>query len=273
MGARSEDITTIFVVSDGTGETAAAAVRAVMLQFQDHWNTRVVSSVRHESQVRRVIEQAAEASGLVVFSLVDKPIADLLLQEAERRGVATVDLLGPLISKVAHHLRAEPRFQPGLLHGFSDEYFERVEAVEFAVRHDDGNNLHTIHEADIVLTGPSRSSKTPLSMYLAQRGYKTGNVPLVIGIDPPRELIELDPRKVVGLSIDSETLLRVREARVRALKSSPRSNYTDRETIEREIDMAKRLFRQQRWRWFDISGRAVEENAARILEFYPRSMY
>ena len=242
-----------------------------MLQFQDSWNTRVVSSVRHESQVRRVIGEAAEASGLVVFSLVDKPIADLLLQEAEHHGVATVDLLGPLISKAAHYLRAEPRFQPGLLHGFSDEYFQRVDAVEFAVRHDDGNNLHTLHEADIVLTGPSRSSKTPLSMYLAQRGYKAGNVPLGDGIDPPRELIELDSRKVVGLLITPEILLQVRQERVRALKSSPRSSYTDREMIEREVEMARRLFREQGWRWFDISGRAVEENAARILEFFPRA--
>ena len=271
MPSRPDGVATIFVVSDGTGETAAAAVRAVMLQFQDSWNTRVVSSVRHESQVRRVIGEAAEASGLVVFSLVDKPIADLLLQEAEHHGVATVDLLGPLISKAAHYLRAEPRFQPGLLHGFSDEYFQRVDAVEFAVRHDDGNNLHTLHEADIVLTGPSRSSKTPLSMYLAQRGYKAGNVPLGDGIDPPRELIELDSRKVVGLLITPEILLQVRQERVRALKSSPRSSYTDREMIEREVEMARRLFREQGWRWFDISGRAVEENAARILEFFPRA--
>jgi len=272
MAARNEEVATIFVVSDGVGDTAAAVVRAVMLQFQNEWKPRIVGSVRHESQVRRVIEQAAEVSGLVVFSVVDKPIADLLLREAERHGVATVDLLGPMISKVANHIRAEPRLQPGLLHGFSDEYFQRVEAVEFAVRHDDGNNLHTLHEADIVLTGPSRSSKTPLSMYLAQRGYKTGNVPLIDGIDPPRALIELDPQKVFGLLINATALREVREARVRALKASPRSGYTDPEIIERELMESKRLFRQRRWRWFDVSGRAVEENAARILEFYPGAL-
>ena len=271
MGKQEDPVATLFVASDGTGETAAAVVRAVMLQFQTTCRTRVVGTIRQESQVRRVVAEAAEASGIIVFSIVDKRVAETLLREAERNGVATVDLLGPLISKVAQHLRAEPRLEPGLLHGFSDEYFKRVEAVEFAVQHDDGANLHTLHQADIVLTGPSRSSKTPLSMYLAQRGYKTGNVPLVAGMEAPRALLEADPRKVFGLIIDPTTLLEVRQARVRELHSSPYSTYTDRDAIELEIDGAKRLFREQRWRSLNISGRAVEENAARILDLYQAS--
>ena len=255
-------------VSDGTGETAAAVVRAVMLQFQTPWQLRILSNVRHESQARRAVEAAAEGSKLIVFSLVDKRIAGQLLREAERLGVATVDLLGPLIAKVAQQLHAEPRHEPGLLHAFSDEYFARIEAVEFAVRHDDGANLHTLHEADIVLTGPSRTSKTPLTMYLAQRGYRSGNVPLVAGLDPPRALLELDPSRVFGLVIEPTTLLQVRRARVRALRASPYSTYTDEESISQEIRDAKRLFRAKGWRSLDISGRAVEENASRILEIY-----
>lgn len=271
MSEQGDPVATLFVVSDGTGETAAAVVRAVMLQFHTPCRTRVVGSVRRESQARRVVAEAEKASGIIVFSLVNKQVAEVLLREAELRGVATVDLLGPMISKVAHHLRAEPRLEPGLLHGFSDDYFKRIEAVEFAVQHDDGANLHTLHEADIVLTGPSRCSKTPLSMYLAQRGYRTGNVPLVAGMDAPRALLEADPRKVFGLIIDVTTLLGVRQARVRELHSSPYSTYTDRDAIELEIDGAKRLFREQRWRSIDISGRAVEENAARILDLYQAS--
>ena len=258
----------VLVVSDGTGETAAAVVRAVMLQFQTPWQLRILSNVRHESQARRAVEAAAEGSKLIVFSLVDKRIAGQLLREAERLGVATVDLLGPLIAKVAQQLHAEPRHEPGLLHAFSDEYFARIEAVEFAVRHDDGANLHTLHEADIVLTGPSRTSKTPLTMYLAQRGYRSGNVPLVAGLDPPRALLELDPSRVFGLVIEPTTLLQVRRARVRALRASPYSTYTDEESISQEIRDAKRLFRAKGWRSLDISGRAVEENASRILEIY-----
>lgn len=258
----------VVVVSDGTGETAAAVVRAVMLQFQTPWQLKIISNVRHESQVRRAVETAAAASKLLVFSLVDKHAASSLLREAERQGVATVDLLGPLIAKVAHQLKAEPRHQPGLLHAFSDEYFARIEAVEFAVRHDDGANLHTLHEADIVLTGPSRTSKTPLTMYLAQRGYRSGNVPLVAGLEPPRALLELDPSRVFGLIAEPTTLLQVRRARVRALRASPYSTYTDEDSISQEILEAKRLFRSRGWRSLDISGRAVEENASRILQIF-----
>ena len=153
------------------------------------------------------------------------------------------------------------------MHRFSDDYFGRVEAVEFAVRHDDGANLHTLFSADLVLTGVSRTSKTPLSMYLAQRGYKTGNVPLVPGMDPPRELLDLDPAKVFGLVVDEPTLLEIRRSRVRALRASPYLTYADPEGVSQELRRARRLFRVRGWRIIDITARAVEENAARILEF------
>jgi regulator of PEP synthase PpsR (kinase-PPPase family) len=156
--------------------------------------------------------------------------------------------------------------EPGLLHGFSDAYFKRIEAVEFAVRHDDGANLHTLHGADIILTGVSRTSKTPLSMYLAQRGYKTGNVPLVPGVDPPRQLLDLNPRKVFGLIGDVENLTAMRRARARVMRGGSNSQYADAESISRELDESMRLFRTRGWRTIDVSGRAVEENASRILE-------
>jgi regulator of PEP synthase PpsR (kinase-PPPase family) len=155
--------------------------------------------------------------------------------------------------------------EPGLLHGFSDEYFRRIEAVEFAVRHDDGANLHTLHGADIVLTGVSRTSKTPLSMYLAQRGYKTGNVPLVPGVEPPTQLLELNPRKVFGLIGDVENLTAMRRARARVMRGR-QTDYVDAEAIARELEESMRLFRTRGWRVIDVSGRAVEENASRVLE-------
>lgn len=258
----------IFVISDGTGETGAAAVRAVMLQFQNPWKVRIFGGVRHPSEVKRVMNQAAEANALVVFSLVEKREAAELLRLAQHNGLATVDLLGPLIAKAAQHLKAEPRHEPGLLHGFSDDYFQRIEAVEFAVRHDDGANLKTLYEADIVLAGVSRTSKTPLTMYLAQRGYKAGNVPLVAGLDPPKELLELDQSKVFGLDIDEGSLLQVRQARLKSLRTSPHSKYTDTNAIAQELERARRLFRQEGWPVIDISGKAVEENASRIIEYH-----
>jgi len=198
---------TVFVLSDGTGDTGSAAVRAAMIQFRESWRLRIFRDARSVSEVRRVLDEAERDDALVVFSLVEGEVVEFLLRDAEQRGLTVVDLLGPLIMKVAQRLHVEPRHQPGLLHGFSDDYFKRVEAVEFAVRHDDGANLSTLFEADIVLTGVSRTSKTPLSMYLAQRGYKVGNVPLVFGLDPPKELLEMDPLLVFGLTVEPGMLL------------------------------------------------------------------
>lgn len=268
MGDPSQASSTpIFVVSDGTGDTAAAVAQATMAQFQVEWNLRRFGGIRHEALARRVVSEAERVGALIIFTLVDRRVARALIEEGNRRGVPTLDVLGGMISKVADHLRLEARAEPGLLHGFSDDYFRRVEAVEFAVRHDDGANLHTLVRADLVLTGISRTSKTPLSMYLAQRGYKTGNVPIVPGIEPPAALLDLDPRKVFALSVDPSLLLTIRQARVRALGAPPYSTYADPEALLEEVRRSRRLYREQGWRVIDMSGRAVEENAARILRF------
>lgn len=270
MAADKNDMT-VFVVSDGTGDTGSAAVRAAMIQFRDRWRLRVFRDARTISEVRRVIELAEEVGALVVFSLVEGEVVEALIREAEQRHVVVVDLLGPLIMRVAQKLKIEPRHQPGLLHGFSDDYFDRVDAVEFAVRHDDGANLRTLHEADIVLTGVSRTSKTPLSMYLAQRGFKTGNVPLVPGVDPPKELLELDKRRVFALTVDPATLLSVRTARLRTMRAPSATDYTDPDQVMLELDRARKLFRARGWKQVDVSGRAVEENASKIIDAYDES--
>ncbi|MAG30086.1 MAG: phosphoenolpyruvate synthase regulatory protein [Deltaproteobacteria bacterium] len=265
MATQSDDMM-VWVVSDGTGDTGSAAVRAAMIQFRERWRLRVFRDARTVSEVRHVIEQAQQVNALVVFSLVEGEVVEALLHEAEQRGVVVVDLLGPLIMRVAQRLKVEPRHQPGLLHGFSDEYFDRVDAVEFAVRHDDGANLRTLHEADIVLTGVSRTSKTPLSMYLAQRGYKTGNVPLVPGLDPPKELLELGRNRVFGLTVDPATLLSVRTARLRSMRAPSATDYTNPDQVMLELDRARKLCRGKGWRMIDVSGRAVEESASKIID-------
>jgi regulator of PEP synthase PpsR (kinase-PPPase family) len=270
MSAEQVKHAEIFVVSDGTGDTASSATQAAMLQFRTPWRMRTFRDVRQESQARRVIDLAARAGAMVVFTVVDERVARTLRDHGASQGVHIVDLLGPLISRVAQHLDAEPRLQPGLLHGFSDEYFRRIDAVEFAVRHDDGANLRTLAEADLVLAGVSRTSKTPLSMYLAQRGIKTGNVPLVPGLDPPRELLELDPRRVIGLALDSGALLTIRRSRLRLMHAPPYANYVDPDGVLGELARARRLYRERGWRVVDISGKAVEETAGRILELIGR---
>ena len=257
----------VFVVSDGTGETAVAAVRAAMSQFPTRWRLRTFADTRTPAQLERILDLAAESGALVVFTLVAEDLARALREGGERRGLPTVDLLGPLIWAVAGHSGLAPQFRAGALHGFGAEALRRVEAVEFAVQHDDGTNLRTLFQADIVLTGVSRTSKTPLAIYLAHRGYKTGNVPLVPGMELPKELLEVDPRKVFGLVASQATLVEVRRSRARALQA-PWLDYADPEAVQAELQRARRMFRERGWRVVDITDRAVEENAARIIELY-----
>lgn len=268
MSADEETAMQVFVVSDGTGDTGTAMVRAAMLQFRSPWKLRVFAEIRRPAEAKRVIARAAEAGALVVFSLVERNMVEVLEREAQQHGVVALDLLGALIARVAQHLHAEPKHQPGLLHGMSEDYFSRIDAVEFAVSHDDGANVQTLYDADIVLAGVSRTSKTPLCMYLAQRGYKTGNVPLIPRVEPPRELLELDPQKVFGLLIDATELMTIRRARLRAINASPTSEYTNIESVAEEVENARALCQRNGWRIVDVTGKAVEENAARLLEYY-----
>ena len=258
----------LIVISDGTGETAVAAVRAAATQFLENFRVRTFGETRHESQVRRVMDRAAEDGALVVFTVVNESLTRLIRELALEKGVPAVDLLGPMISALANHFQLSPQLRPGILHGFSEDYFRRIEAVEFAVRHDDGANLHTLFQADLVLAGVSRTSKTPLTMYLAQRGFRAGNVPIVPGIEPPRELLEIDRRKVIGLISDADALLEIRRSRIRQLGASPYMAYADLGAVQDELEYARELFRRQGWRVVNVTGKAVEEAAARILEVH-----
>ncbi len=270
MAEQEHRVPEIFVVSDHTGETAASAVRAAMSQFRTRWRYRFFGEIREESQVQRMMELAQELDTIVLYTLSRDSIAEAIRRRGGELGVPVIDLLGPVMDTVAQHYNLKREFRPGAQHGFTDEHFRRVDAVEFAVGHDDGTNLHTLYEADIVLTGVSRTSKTPLSMYLAQRGYKTGNVPLVPDIDPPAELLEIESSRVFGLTLDPATLVAIRRNRLRALPSLNRLAYADPETVATELRWALRFFRARGWRMVDISNKAVEENASRILELLAR---
>lgn len=266
MGPRK----TVIVMSDATGETAERMVRAAILQFGEAAaNLRVYSRVRLESEVERIIERAAELRALLVFTVVDSDERDLVWKLVERHNVEAVDLIGALIGKLTTFLSAEPSGVPGLLHTIGEDYFRRIEAVEFAVKNDDGAEPRNLPKADIVLVGISRTSKTPLSTYLAQKGLRVANVPLVLGVDPPRELEEVDDHKVYGLIIQPDSLVRIRQARLSHLGMPQDSSYGTRQHIANEIGYSREIFRSHPdWPVIDVTNKAIEETAADILRIY-----
>jgi hypothetical protein len=259
---------TIFVVSDSTGETAERVVRAALLQFPDHRvRVRLVTRVRDRAAVEEVLTKASEAGAMVVFTLVSPDLREFFHEVASREGIETVDVIGQLIHKVATYVEATPLNRPTATMPLSEEYFRRVEAIEFAVKSDDGKEPRNLRKADLVLTGVSRTSKTPLSTYLAGRGLKVANVPLVLGVPPPPELLQLPPDKVVGLTIGLEQLVEIRKARLAQLGMPADANYGLREHVQSELDYADSLFREHPgWMVLDVSGRAIEETATIILE-------
>ena len=261
----------IFVVSDSTGETAAATVRAALAQFEDYLvNIRVYSHVTEERRLQALMRLAAKEQALVVFTLVNPDVRAKLLKAAQRSETPFVDLLGGLLGKLAEHLGGlTPRGTPGRRTMLSDEYFRRIEAVEFTVKHDDGAEPRHLRKSDIVLVGVSRTSKTPLSTYLAQKGWKVANIPIVLGIDPPPELYEVDQNKIFGLTIEPEALHAIRMARIKNLGLGTNSNYGHIEHIFMELEYAHEIFRKNpTWPVIDVTSRAIEESAAVVLKVF-----
>jgi len=261
---------TVMVISDATGETAERMVRAALLQYGDvPVNVRMYSRVRLEEEMERIVERAAELHALVVFTVVNSQARDLLWRLVERHNVEAVDLIGSRMAKLSTFLSAEPSGVPGLLHTIGEEYFRRIEAVEFTVKNDDGAEPRNLPKADLVLVGISRTSKTPLSTYLAQKGLRVANVPLVLGVDPPPELEQVQESRLYGLMIQPDALVRIRQARLKHLGMPQDSSYGTREHIEREIEYSRSIFRQHpSWPVIDVTNKAIEETAADILRLY-----
>ncbi len=257
----------VFILSDATGDTARKVVEAGLKQFVGVEVTLVLfPHVRAAHEIEDLVEKASEEQAVLVHTIVNPEHRDLLRALAVDAGVDDVDLIGPLIAKLGSLLHVEARATPGGLYQVDDAYFRRIEAVEFAVKNDDGQHPRNLHKADIVLVGISRTSKTPLSTYLAQRGLKVANVPLVMGIEPPAELFRIDQEKVFGLSIDSEALFRIRQARLQSLGMPSDTAYGMRDHIEKEIEYARQIFdANPHWPVLGVTERAIEETAAELL--------
>ncbi|MEM1026215.1 MAG: pyruvate, water dikinase regulatory protein [Myxococcota bacterium] len=256
----------IFIVADGTGETGEKVLKASLTQFRGvEVSTETFTRVRSKVEITELLEQAAREEAFVIFTIIDPEHRDHLIQKAGDLGVEAADVIGGLVGKLAIYLGAQPLFSPGIKNQMDAEYFKRIEAVEFAVKSDDGQSLQNLKRADMVLVGLSRTSKTPLSMYLAHKGYKVANVPLVPEIPPPNELFEIDQEKIYALIIDLNSLVRVRHQRLKALGLPPDAEYAARENIARELRWCREFYaRNPTWPVIDTSTRAVEETAAEM---------
>jgi regulator of PEP synthase PpsR (kinase-PPPase family) len=256
----------IFILSDGTGTTGEMVVQAALTQFQDSYTElHRVGQVRNKEQVDRVLRRAQRVRGVVVYTSVMPEVRRAILTGGRRYAVPTIDVLGPVLGRLTDLLALSPSAQPGLFKGLDEAYFERIEAINFAIKHDDGLRPRDLPLADLVLVGVSRTSKTPISIYLSYRGIRVANVPIVLDSDLPKQVFEIDPKKIIGLTMRPERLQLVRRARADNYKMDLPS-YTELETIIREIRFSERLFREQGWQHFDVTLRSIEEVAATIQE-------
>jgi regulator of PEP synthase PpsR (kinase-PPPase family) len=258
----------IDVLSDSTGETAEKVVRAALLQFpQAGAQIRLHTRVRTKEVARPVVERCAREGALLVFTVVSPELREFVHGMTAELKIESIDVIGALIGKLGTFLDREPINLPSALLPLSDEYFRRIEAVEFAVKSDDGKEPRNFKKADIILVGVSRTSKTPLSTILAQRGLRVANLPLVLGVNPPPELAEAPQDRVVGLTIGIEQLCEIRQARLRHLGMPGETNYAMREHVRQELEFANNLFaKHPEWPVIDVTGRAIEETAVIILE-------
>lgn len=256
----------IFLLSDATGETAETIVTAAMTQFPDE-PTQLLrySNVRTQAQVLGHIKEIKRKQGMVFYTFVDRELSAFIEQECKVRDIVCLDLIGPLLHKMAYFFGHSPQGTPGLLHEVGEEYYQRMEAMEFALKYDDGQIVRHLDEADIILVGVSRTSKTPLSIYLSCRGWKVANIPLVmdVGINP--ELREADPGKVVGLFLDVRRLIERRAARLKSIGQERPTNYIDHDAVKQELRWARAQCRDHGWATVTVTGKSVEETAHEVL--------
>lgn len=259
----------IIIISDGTGETATGVCRAVMTQFKDRevYFTRY-KNVRTKDQIDAIFEEAAIHHDLIVYTIVSVELRQYIQDLTRTKHVRTLDVLGPALTSFSNYFEQEPSAEPGLLHAVNDDYFKRVEAMEFTLNHDDGRNTESLYLADIVLVGISRTSKTPLSVFLSLHGYKVVNIPLIPDTPLPPDLFKIDQRKIFALTIDPMALQHIRKNRLTRLGAKEiTGDYANINQVTNEVEWANQLFKEnKRWPVFNVTEKALEETAAEIIK-------
>lgn len=258
-------------MSDATGETVNSIARACLSQFEGLEITEHIQfMIRSRRQMERTIERITRNPGLVLFTLVNPDLRRQLEDGCRRLSVPYISALDPILGAMATYLGAEIRGQPGRQHAMDAEYFSRIDAMHFALLHDDGQGLATLNDADVVLVGVSRTSKTPTCIYLANRVIKAANVPIVAGMALPPEIDKLTRPLVIGLTKSPERLLQVRRNRLLSLRQKAETDYVDPAQVKAEVQQARRLFSERNWPSIDVSRRSIEEVAAAVIKLYSR---
>lgn len=259
----------LHLVSDSTGETVSSVARACLVQFE---NVQPIQHlwwlVRTEGQVERVISGIEANPGLVLYTLVDSGVRAILEEACRQLRVPCIPVLDPVMVALSGFLEAEIQHQPGRQHVLDQEYFDRIDAMHFTLAHDDGQLVEDLDEADVILVGVSRTSKTPTCMYLANRGIKAANVPLVPDLPLPAELLEARRPLIVGLTKDPKDLSDIRRNRLRFLNQDEGTDYADLDKVREEVTSARRLFARQGWPVIDVTRRSIEEASASIMQLY-----
>lgn len=257
----------VYVLSDSVGETAELVVKAGLSQFNgQEYKIFRVPYVDDQVTIDETLQIAKENDGMIGFTLVNPILRKYLNEQAKKMNVEAIDIMGPMINAMERVFNKEPRLEAGLVHKLDEDYFKRVEAIEFAVKYDDGRDPRGIARADIILVGVSRTSKTPLSQYLAHKRLKVANVPIVPEVDPPEELFEVDPKKCIGLRISPDKLNEIRKERLKALGLGNQATYATLDRIHQELDYFNKIVDRIGCKVIDVSNKAVEETANVILQ-------
>jgi regulator of PEP synthase PpsR (kinase-PPPase family) len=262
----------VYVLSGGVGASGEQLVHTALAQFPDsRVKVITIGNVRSPEQIETVVAEAKSSGGAIAHTLVDVELRLVLEKQCQETGVAAIDLMGPMLSHLASILNREPLGQPGLYRQLHKDYFDRVAAIEYTMAHDDGKDPSAWPQAEIMLVGVSRAGKTPLSLYLSVLGWKVANLPLVPEVPPPPELFQLDPRRVIGLTIEPGQLLLHRQQRQMRLGAPGSSQYINPEVIFEEIQAALKLFRKSGFAVLDVTDKPIETTADDIIRLITRN--
>jgi len=261
----------IYLISDSTGETLDRVFLAIKAQFKNiEYDVKSYFFTRTENQVSKIMEEAKKNNNaIILYTIVDTSLAKFLANKGDEKKIPCFSVLGNLIMNFSKLLNQKASHVPSGQHALNEEYYERIEAIQFTMAHDDGNLVEDIAKADLILLGVSRTSKTPTSIYLANRGYKTLNIPLINEQSIP-ESLKKNPKLscVVGLTTEPQRLVDIRKNRMNALKEKENTNYTNISKIEKEVNEAKKTFIKYKWPTIDVTRKSVEETAASIIKIY-----